>query len=251
MTSSANSIARCLARRALLPPLLAGALGLAAVAHASLGATPDGSARVPEALAARVAEAVARLWGTPVDMVSLAWGRGNGSLPPSAETPFRISGRGSDGWFVIIFTPPGGSPAAIRVRAGSVDTIAVAARPLRPGSRLEPGDWRLEAKQHWGPPTRAQSGHLPAAGWQVRRAIASGEPLVSPAVAAPPLVRGGSAVTVRWERGGVRISMRGTALHDAGDGDPVRVRLDGRRDPVTGVAAGDALVRLETDGGRS
>ena len=250
MTSFADSSRRrrpaegALARVAVRAAAIAGLalLGAAAVAHAA-------ETRVPEALAARVAAEIARRWDVDSADVSLAWGRFGAPLPSDPAAPFRLAGAGTDGWFVAVFAPSSSRPAAVRVRAGAVERVMVATRALRAGSRLEAADLRAETRAAWGQPARGGGGTLPAPGWQVRRSVGAGEVLAAPAVAPAPCVLAGQPVRVEWTRGAVHIALEGTALQNAVEGDPVRVRLRDRREPVTGVAAGPSLVRLDVPGG--
>ena len=76
-----------------------------------------GSSDVPPRLAARVAQAVARAWGTDTTGLVLSWG--SGSLAQVDDsTAFRLLGHGEDGWFVVSVEPEGKPARAIRLRAG-------------------------------------------------------------------------------------------------------------------------------------
>jgi len=70
-----------------------------------------------------------------------------------------------------------------------------------------------------------------------------GEPLIAPAVVAPPAVRSGATVTVRVTSGRVTIELAGRAVGEAAEGEEVLVRLaTGVR--IRGVAADSNTVVL-------
>jgi len=80
-------------------------------------------------------------------------------------------------------------------------------------------------------------------GWVTRRMIRRNEPLQTPAIGPPLLVRAGAGVRIRLLADGFTVARDGTALVAGALGDHVRVRLDGTHS-VTGVVAGPALVRI-------
>lgn len=81
------------------------------------------------------------------------------------------------------------------------------------------------------------------AGWVARRPIVAGELLRAPAVAAPSLVSAGATVTVLYQEGPVRLTLKGIATNSASLGAPVSVRVDGTR-RLDGVAVANNTVRL-------
>ena len=194
-------------------------------------------------LAARVAEAVAHEWSVPPGSVHVAWGRMAAPLPSDPGTPFRLTGRGADGWYVAVFESTR-ERAAVRVRAGVMDTVAVAARPLSAGARVQASDLRYEPRLSWGPPATRRGG-LAAPGFEIRRAIASGEVVAWPAVAPPTVVLAGAPVRLEWSRAGVRVSLEGVALNSARAGEIVRARVADRTGHVTGVATAPGVVALQ------
>jgi flagella basal body P-ring formation protein FlgA len=217
---------------------------LALLAVAS-GPPADGPA-MPAGLAARVSADVAAVWSVPASAVRLEWGRGVPATVLEA-TPYRLAGRGTDGWFVVVFEPAGGA-AAVRLHAGTMDTVQVATRALPVGSRLASTDLEASARLRWGPPvTRSET---PGPGWQVRRPIAVGEALSRPAVAPPLLVAAGSAVRLLWERGGVQIALDGIALNDARQGETVRARVEGRGRYAAGTVIAPGTAALSNGGTR-
>jgi flagella basal body P-ring formation protein FlgA len=218
------------------------ALALALIA----GAAPARAA-VPAALEARVGAAVAARWGVAPGDVRLEWPRTtpSDSLPPDAAVT--IAGEGSDGWMVARVTAPAGT-RALRVRAGATDTVWVVTRALVAGTSLGAGDLRLEARPCWGPPRAAAGGDL--AGWETRRALSAGEVIARLDAVPPRVVAPGDPVRMTWCRGGVRIALAGTALNAARRGEALRVRIEGRTEPLTGVASGPGTADLGSGGVR-
>jgi len=203
----------------------------------------------PAAVAAEVRGEVARRWGLPADRVRLEWTvvRGDTALARTARAGLKGSGAG--GVWSVVFAPaaPGAPTLHARVRAGHVRQVLAAARPLPRGVALAAGDITTDTTVAWGAPrlaTGAAAERSPVAGWITRRPIAAGEPLREPGVAPPPLIAAGQAVDAVWRRGGIALTVRGTALGDAALGERVIVRLDARR-RVEGVAAAPALVRID------
>jgi flagella basal body P-ring formation protein FlgA len=222
-------------------------IALAALLPLLTAATPAASPpRAPEVLEARVAAGVAARWGVPVDRVRLAWGRVPADVPAAETAPLELLGRGTNGWFAVVLRPDRDEALALRVRAGVMRETAVAARALPPGVALGDGEARLEERLVWGPP---QPEVPVGAGWTTRRALAAGEPLSGPAVAAPTLIAAGEPITLVWERGAVRATRPGVALNAARAGGTVHVRAasGGRR--FTGVATAPGTVTL-VEGGR-
>jgi flagella basal body P-ring formation protein FlgA len=221
---------------------LAVALGLAAgtAAAAAPGAT------LPAALAERVAARIAAEWGVPAPAVALEWGLVPEGVPAATEATFRLAGRGTDGRWAVVFGLDGRT-TAVRLRAGVVGDVPVAARTLTAGSRLAAADIAVARRCRWGPP-RPMSEGTPGPGWLVRRALAAGEPLEPPAVTAPPWAVAGQPLTMTWNRGGVSVSRLGTALHAAGASEPVRARVAGGARPVAGRMAAPGVAVIERGG---
>jgi flagella basal body P-ring formation protein FlgA len=124
-------------------------------------------------------------------------------------------------------------------------TLAVAARALARGDTLAAADVALRdtvIRWQWNgvPPDTVR----PAPGWVVQRPIAAGERLRPPGVIPPPVVRAGTAVTVEYRDGPVRLRLAGIATNSAPLGAPVGVRLDPTR-RLDGIAVAPNLVRLK------
>ena len=205
-------------------------------------------AAVPDSAAACVSTWLARQWSVSERAVRLEWGRLSGALPGGAA-PFRVTGRGVAGWLVVVFDPSGRDAVAVRLRAGVEDSVLVAARPLVAGTLLDPADVRLEPRVHWGPPA-PPSESRPGPGWEVRRALATGEALERPAVAPPTLVVAGEPVRLVWAGGAVQVSVVGIALNRASQGELVRARVEGRSDRLVGTATATGTVVISSGGDR-
>jgi flagella basal body P-ring formation protein FlgA len=205
------------------------------------------TAPLPPGLTDRVAAQVAERWNVPAGGLTLDWG----TLPPGravvAGAPFVLAGRGADGWLSVVFEADAARPVvSVRLRAGVPETLLVATRPLAAGTTLRAGDLRPEVRVHWGPVTA--STRLAEPGWEVRRPLAPGEPVIWPAAEPPWLVDTGQPVRVVWSRGAVALSLAGVALHPARAGESVRVRVDGRTQRLVGRVSAAGLV-LVADGG--
>ena len=200
-------------------------------------------ALLPAALRERVALVVADLWDVRADRLRLEWGIVRQGHSLSEETVFRIVGRGTDGWFAVLFERDGGGPLAARLRVASLDSVPVASRPLTAGATLVEGDIARAERSRWGPP----AGHAtwnPTPGWRVRRAIAAGESLAAPKIAPPLMVRAGESVQLIWNRGGIRVAVEGIAVNAAALGEEVRVRLADRRGKARGIVTGPRTADL-------
>lgn len=198
---------------------------------------------VPPRLAAAVAGAIAELWAADSATIRLEWGSIPAAAVLSDSTPFRLSGKGGDGWLVALFQPVNKSATAVRVRAGVVDTIMLAARPLSAGSTLATHDLRPSSGVRWGIPTQVIR---PAEGWVTRRALAAGDELVPGSVEAPQVVHAGDQVRIEWHRGIVTVGLDGVALASAALGETVSVRIAQRGGQRRGKVTGPGSVRLDS-----
>ena len=223
---------RCSGRVLVVIGLLAGAAP----------ARAQSAAQVPPGLGAQVAAQVAERWAVAPEAVRLEWGRGALAAALTASTPFRLLGRGDAGWFAVVFEPPGGPQLAVRVRAGVLDSVVLAARPLAALTRLAPADITRQLRLRWGSAPAASA--RPEAGWLLRRAVAAGTPLDSPLAVPPPLISAGTPVRLLYGQGAVTVSLRATALQDGRLGQRILVRPDGRRLAVSGTVAGTDVVQL-------
>lgn len=197
---------------------------------------------IPEAFAAQVRDAVASRWSTRPGIVVLAWPE-IGSLVIGPETSFRLVGDGTDGWFPLVVEREGEPASALRLRAGVAVNIPVARRSLKAGTRLTKDDFRHRSVIHWCKPA-ATPQRVIGAGWRVVALVRRGADLDRSNVVADPVIREGEPVRLRWTKGVVTVSLDGHALHDAAVGDPVCVRLKGRRGEATGIVVKRGLARL-------
>lgn len=210
-----------------------------------LAATPvSAQATVPAPLAAAVGGAIASRWSVDSSRIRLEWGSVPGAASLSAGMPFHLLGKGDDGWFVALFEPVAGSPVAIRVRAGALDSVSVATRALGSDVELAASDLRRDARVRWGSP--ATNGATPAEGWRTRRPLAAGEAFTAATAAPPQVVRAGDAVRLEWSRGGVLVALDGIALGSAALGQIVRVRIAERGGQRSGRVTGPNAVRLDS-----
>jgi len=145
----------------------------------------------------------------------------------SAAGPVRLASA-----VVVLVMLSAGLPAATEAQ--------VAARTIARGTVLT-------AQDISHPAAVEQPSSEVAPGWIARRRIAEGEALRAPAVAPPRMVESGQTVRVTYAAGGVELSMRGTALGSAAEGERVLVRIDARR-RVEGTAVGAGVVSLEDNG---
>lgn len=228
MTSSVDRV------RAIAAPLL-----LAAVISMPTAA----AAGPPAALVEAVTNRLAGQWRVPADRLVLSWGQAAGMLPADGEPEFQIVGRGDEGRFVVVIDPATGRPRSIRLRAGCRDSVAVAGRSLAQGMPLAAEDIVWRPTVIWGPPGPRPV--TPGPGWETRRALVAGEELTPARVAPPIVVRPGEPIRLNWTRGDVRIALLGVALNAARAGEMVRVRVEGRPEPIEGEATQPGLALLE------
>jgi flagella basal body P-ring formation protein FlgA len=220
-------------------PLLAVLVGSSAlVAQAT-----EQPAEVSAVLAERVAWSIAEVWRTEPALMELRWGLLNTDQPLPDDVALRLIGRGTDGWFAVVFERSDQSVVAARVRAGVADTVIVAARPLQAGTSLTAGDFERTVRTRWAPP-RSGEIEFPDVGWEVRRAIAAGTELTAHAVSRPYVIAAGEPVRLVWRRGAVVVSVSGVALNAARIGDQVRARVAGRSGRMHGIASAPGTAGL-------
>jgi len=210
-------------------------------------ATRGEQAAVPRALASRVCERIASVWRVPAASLRLEWGHRSSTAALASDAPFQLLGRGTGGWFVIVFDPATTAASAVRVRAGVEQPVAVATRPLMAGQRLVPEDLREEVRVHWGAPAAAAATETPGPGWEMRRALAAGEAVMAPAATPPPDVLAGESVRFEWRTGDVEVSVVGIALHAARRGERLRARLEERPARLEGTVTAPGRAALSQE----
>lgn len=138
---------------------------------------------------------------------------------------------------------------AQQVAARVAQRIAIAAHDLPRGAVLSATDisWvedTSSAKVRAVGRTNASSKVSSVApGWVARRPIRAGEPLNEPGVGRPDLVTAGDPVDVVYDDEGVRVKLRGIAVGNGAQGDPIYVKLDNRR-RLHGVVENTHTVRI-------
>jgi flagella basal body P-ring formation protein FlgA len=215
---------------------------LLALAAALDGQVAERPAQVPAAVADRIAASIAELWRVDAEAIHLEWGALLLDKQLSHDVPFRVVGRGTDGWFAVVFDSKDQATIAARVHAGFTDTVVTATRPLRSGTQLQTGDYERTVRVRWGAP-RARS-TLPGPGWEVRRNVAPGTELSTPAVTEPFAITVGDPVRLVWRRGAVEISLSGVAMNAARVGGQVRARVEGRSGRMNAVVTAPGMATI-------
>jgi flagella basal body P-ring formation protein FlgA len=152
----------------------------------------------------------------------------------------------------------GDIPFRIRVLRGDVELarslitlrivrereVLVAARGIRRGERLGPGDLRLQRMVLGRTATTTLSGE-DIVGREARIDLAEGAPLVATVLTVPPDIRTGQTVELLVIAERFSLSSRGEALNDGVVGQIIAVRraADGRT--VRGTVLGEGRVRLD------
>ena len=140
------------------------------------------------------------------------------------------------------------SALALATGAGAQSPrVAVAAREIARGTALSQADigYASPAAQATDATVsvEAASASDTLVGWTTRRLIALGEPLKSPAVAPPILVKANAMVDVIYQDAGITITARGRATRAAALGERLTVRIDTQRKvEATVIAAGRVRV---------
>jgi len=128
--------------------------------------------------------------------------------------------------------------------AGPVDDVQVAvlAHPIEKGTRLETGDFAVEARA----PAAARGALSPedAAGMEAARNLSTGMVVRRSDLMKPQLVRRGEPVTIRIVAGALVITSSGRALNGGGQGEMVRVVTNGTNKTLDGTIEGSGTVRI-------
>jgi flagella basal body P-ring formation protein FlgA len=123
-------------------------------------------------------------------------------------------------------------------------SLPVATRDMARGDTVRASDFALiDTTMVWRWNGVAPDTTRAVTGWVTRRPIMTGELLRAPAVMAPPVVSGGSTVSVIYQDGPVRLVLTGVATNSAPLGAAVGVRIDRTR-RLDGIAVGPNTVRL-------
>ena len=123
--------------------------------------------------------------------------------------------------------------------------VAVPVRGLPIGTRIDDDDLELQLV----PEHRVRNDWLVAPGLlvgkEVRRPLGAGRPVQETAIDAPRLVRRGEAVTLLYQRGGLRLETFGRAQADGAEGTLVEVRNEATGAVVRGRVVGPRRLRVE------
>lgn len=132
----------------------------------------------------------------------------------------------------------------VRVAIKIMREVAVAARPLVRGDRLQKSDVEFVKKDV----SRLRGSYLDDVsaleGYEVRQSVPVGAPLYTRMFRAPKLVRRGEKVTMLASIGGLEVRISGEALSDGARGDMIRVRNVSSRRVVQGEVVSKGLVRV-------
>lgn len=145
---------------------------------------------------------------------------------PSAQTAPRQASQpaaqqlAEDGREVAVLTRP-----IARGEAISIDDVAFV-----PATRATPADAITELDA--------------LVGMSARRALAADRPLRPGDVMVAPLVRRGEPVTLLFQSGSVRITLRGRALEDGGAGETIRVLNSDSERTVEAIVEGPGVARV-------
>lgn len=234
--------------RRLAVPCLAAALAVAAMMPAradEAAALPDAaglsrflSGQLAGSKSAALGRRVAIEVGTPDPRLTLrACAHIEPFMPPSSRAwgkthvGIRCNERG--GWTVFV-------PVEVHVYG----RVAVANRPLAPGQSLAAGDFGFEERDLTRIAGQAVADAAQVADRVMARSVAAGQPILTTALRAQPVLGNGDAVKVLVGGDGFAIEAAGVALSQADDGAPVRVRLDSGRF-VQGIAREGRVVEVK------
>jgi flagellar basal body P-ring formation protein FlgA len=120
--------------------------------------------------------------------------------------------------------------------------VAVLARPIEKGTRLERGDFESEARA-----PAAARGALSAddaSGMEAARNLTAGNVVRRSDLMKPQLVRRGEPVTIRIVAGALVITASGRALNGGGQGEMVRVVTNTTNRTLDGTIDGSGTVRV-------
>jgi len=207
----------------------------------SLAFTLGHADTVPVPFAERVRVAVAARWAVDTADLQLQWTAIAHAEEIAADTPFHLTGRGDDGWLVVVAEPAHLAPRAMRVRAGVSRDIPVAAHALRTGQQIALKDMTTRRDIIWS--AGAAAANTSAVGWEARHDLAEGAPLIGNAVIAPRVITAGQMVVFYWSSHGVRVERLAVASAPARLGETVQAQAGGTK--LTGRATGPGTAQMK------
>jgi len=133
----------------------------------------------------------------------------------------------------------------VTVRLSSDRPVLVAARSLSAGEVIGAADLRHESVSSGRGARAGVSDPSQLIGRRVTRSVRAGSVLRLDGVADVPVIRRGSMVRIRLQRGSLRIEALGRARDNGAPGQPLRVlNLESRRE-VMGVVQADGAVHVQ------
>ncbi|MGM0585698.1 MAG: flagellar basal body P-ring formation chaperone FlgA [Pseudomonadota bacterium] len=138
------------------------------------------------------------------------------------------------------WAPPGWSPGAAPPAPAGAEQVVVAARPVRSGAILTPGDLKLAPASRGGGLTELSA----ALGREARVTLFAGRPVRPGDIGPPTLIARNALVALRYRRGPLSITAEGRALGRGAQGERIRVMNLGSRRTVTGRVTADGAVEV-------
>ncbi len=148
---------------------------------------------------------------------------------------------------VTVVMRDGGQPfsrAVVTVRVESLSKVLVARRSLRVGEVIRAGDLEAEARLSDRLPKGSTRELADLVGRRLSRPVRAGAVVPKSSVEDVPTIARGQRVTVRLERGPLRIDLVGRAREDGRLGDLIRVQNPGSRRDVVGTVDAGGVVRV-------
>lgn len=133
----------------------------------------------------------------------------------------------------------------VTVRVDSERSALVTRRALRRGTILTAGDLMVEPRSASELSGSSLSELDLAVGKRLRRSLAAGATVSSDHLELPPAVKRGQRVKLELQHGRLRIEGFGRAQQDGRLGEWIRVRNLTSKREVTGLVAGDGVVRVD------
>ena len=119
--------------------------------------------------------------------------------------------------------------------------VLLAARTLRAGTLVEPGDVILTTDPA---PLGAAQAIDEAVGYEARVTLYAGRPIRLEDIGPPALVERNERVLLRYVRGALRITAEGRALDRGAEGDWIRAINLSSRQTISGRVAADGVVEV-------